>query len=534
MDEIIAELNNNEGGIPPMTFKNNLTLLSEAATIDLKMDTEEALRFDTVREAYDAIPEMNEDVVTEASDVVVLNTRDGEYYVEFVNLAPFMKDSGITDIAEALDLVASANGLNSRDVGLVIESQYDVDAYLEAAKKKSNDTRNSKTVKNAMNKVSKSTSTSKALMDKGYKVKKKSKNSKVCPKCGKAVSKCKCECGDMSSGAASPSVPKHGNVSEMFENMSYETYEAIQEQLTDTINAVFSEQIILNEGVLDATEGLIKSIIDWIIKAGKYIAAKAQAAWEWIKTQCRKIKNKVIGLKDKYTKVTVELYDDKVQTFMDKTKAILDQFPGWVSDVMDAVKKGIENNTNGAELTGNHTTFANAGNQINKNFHDVGGENLSDMSEAAKKAKMSVDKYQDEIMNTKFKKTSKTLSAQEVLKEIDKLEQWSKDLEKIKVAATPTVSSSNIGRVIQQLKTQDTAIKHQYNQIKTIVLNAMGAVRRAVEIITKCIAENLKALNSVKPDRGNDYYEDQGYSHRNAEEKKTSEEPKEDKKEESK
>ena len=176
-----------------MDIKSNLQLLSEAAEFDLRETDTSAINIDTVREAYDLIPEADEPIVTESTDVIITNTRDGEYYVEMVNLAPFMFDSGITNIAEALDIVAEANGLPKKSVGLIIESQEAVDAYLEAAKKKSAKTKDPKHAKKAAEKINKSNAAAAKLLKNGYKVKKKSVNSKVCPSCGKVAAKCMCE-----------------------------------------------------------------------------------------------------------------------------------------------------------------------------------------------------------------------------------------------------------------------------------------------------------------------------------------------------
>jgi len=176
-----------------MDIKSNLQLLSEAAEFDLRETDDSIITIDTVREAYDLIPEADEPIVTESTDVIITNTRDGEYYVEMVNLAPFMFDSGITNIAEALDIVAEANNLPKKSVGLIIESQDAVDAYLEAAKKKSEKTKDPKHAKKAAEKINKSNAAAAKLLKNGYKVKKKSVNSKVCPSCGKVAEKCMCE-----------------------------------------------------------------------------------------------------------------------------------------------------------------------------------------------------------------------------------------------------------------------------------------------------------------------------------------------------
>lgn len=176
-----------------MNLKSSMQLIAEAATADMNIRTEATRTFDMIREAYNRIPEAPEAVVTEAADVLITETFEHEYFVEMVNLAPFMLDSGIRDIAEALDMVAVANGIEPKALGLCIESQATIDAYLEAAKKKTKETGDPKHLKKAADKVDKNNKVANNLMKKGYKVVRKKAESKVCPKCGKVVSKCKCK-----------------------------------------------------------------------------------------------------------------------------------------------------------------------------------------------------------------------------------------------------------------------------------------------------------------------------------------------------
>ena len=177
-----------------MDIKSNLQYLSEAAAIDMKNDTKTSIRLETVSEAYKAIPEAPEAMVTEASDVIVTAVSEDKYYVEMVNLAPFMLDSNITSIAKALDMVAEANGFPAKSVGLVVESQSKVDKMLSSAREKSIQTHNARILENAVAKVNKNNAIIKKLLSEGYRVAKKSDKAEVCPDCGKA--KCKCECGD--------------------------------------------------------------------------------------------------------------------------------------------------------------------------------------------------------------------------------------------------------------------------------------------------------------------------------------------------
>lgn len=199
-----------------MDIKSNLQLLAEAAAADTSLDIAKSAKLDTVKETYSVIDESDEMMVTEAADVIVTKTRKGEYYTEMVNIAPFMTDAGITSIAKALDMVAEANGLPEKSVGLVVESQSSVNATLDAAQAKSARTNNKKILENAINKVNKNNAIISKLLSEGFKVKKKSEDSKVCPKCGKA--KCKCECGS-SCGGGNASVKEASEVISGFFNL---------------------------------------------------------------------------------------------------------------------------------------------------------------------------------------------------------------------------------------------------------------------------------------------------------------------------
>ena len=179
-----------------MNIKSNIQLLAEAAATDLQINTQAAVELDSIKESYNSIPTAEGYCVTEAADVIV-NKIGNDYYVEMVNLSPFMLDSGITTIAKALNLVAEANGLPAKSIGLVIDSQESVNNMLAGSDARAKSTGNTKIRENAIAKIQKNIAIANKLMTEGYKVAKKGdkkdKNS-VCPECGKA--KCKCECGE--------------------------------------------------------------------------------------------------------------------------------------------------------------------------------------------------------------------------------------------------------------------------------------------------------------------------------------------------
>ena len=187
-----------------MDIKSNLQILSEAAAVDLKNSTAGVLKADAVKEAYSNIEECIEPTVTEAADVVVTQTGDNRYYTEMTALAPFMMDAGIKSIAKALDMVAEANGLEPKEVGLVVDSQAYIESTIDNATAKAKSTGNYKILENAVAKVHKNNQIIAKLLSEGYKVAKKNSESKVCPKCGKAESKC--ECGGGNCGGNSKAV----------------------------------------------------------------------------------------------------------------------------------------------------------------------------------------------------------------------------------------------------------------------------------------------------------------------------------------
>jgi hypothetical protein len=185
-----------------MDIKSNLQILSEAAAVDLKNSTAGVLKADAVKEAYSNIEECIEPTVTEAADVVVTQTGDNRYYTEMTALAPFMMDAGIKSIAKALDMVAEANGLEPKEVGLIVDSQEYIESTIDSATAKAKSTGNYKILENAVAKVHKNNQIIAKLLSEGYKVAKKNSESKVCPKCGKAKCKCECDGAGCSNGKA--------------------------------------------------------------------------------------------------------------------------------------------------------------------------------------------------------------------------------------------------------------------------------------------------------------------------------------------
>jgi hypothetical protein len=98
-------------------------------------------------------------------------------------------------------MVAEANGLEPKSVGLIIDSQDTVSRMLYESTAKAKRTGNDKIRENAISKVNKNIAIAKRLMSEGYKVAKKRSDAKVCDKCGKAKGKCECDGANCSTGS---------------------------------------------------------------------------------------------------------------------------------------------------------------------------------------------------------------------------------------------------------------------------------------------------------------------------------------------
>ena len=203
-------------------IKEPLSLLAECAMTDMRTDTESLYTESQIKTAYNSVDEIvNEDFKWGADTVPVMTFKDGTMLTEMNYLAPYMRDNEITSVEEALNDVATANRLQPKQVGLLVESQECVDSMIDQAIAKGG-----KQKTKTFDKLFKGQSLIDKLKKKGYPVKKKksstgfiakrgkkgiretddtsamdgadgensgteTENTKVCPKCGKA----KCECG---------------------------------------------------------------------------------------------------------------------------------------------------------------------------------------------------------------------------------------------------------------------------------------------------------------------------------------------------
>lgn len=158
-----------------MKIDNPFNLLSEAAIGDIQANTEGAITEAQIMSRINSIEELEESVVITAEMVPVISVAE-DYLVEMNSIAGYMQSNGITTIAEALDNVASVNGLNKFDVGLLIESDDYIRTMMEKADEKCKKDGDKKAKNKILDKIKKSTDVTEKLKKAGYKVKKKKSN----------------------------------------------------------------------------------------------------------------------------------------------------------------------------------------------------------------------------------------------------------------------------------------------------------------------------------------------------------------------
>ena len=174
-----------------MFIKDPYSLLAEAASMDLSVNTSVALTESQVNTIMESFDEVNEDVVYTAEMVSVVQVG-GDYLVEMNALYPYMQSNKITSVAEALNNVAKVNGLQEKSVGLLIESDDKTKSLIEAANKKCG-----KAKEKALDKIKKATKIPAKLKKEGFPVKKKkskgSAKDEACAKEGCKSEGCKKE-----------------------------------------------------------------------------------------------------------------------------------------------------------------------------------------------------------------------------------------------------------------------------------------------------------------------------------------------------
>lgn len=157
-------------------IKDSLSILAECANIDLP-NTRRIVNESQIRYEYSNIEEASE-VYKASPEMVPVVNIEGEYYTEAQFMAPFMRDYNVKSMAEALNIIAEANGLPEKSVGLLIESECAINEMIDKVAKKEKETGNSKAKNAVMQKVDKAANLAKSLKDKGFPVKRKKSEDK--------------------------------------------------------------------------------------------------------------------------------------------------------------------------------------------------------------------------------------------------------------------------------------------------------------------------------------------------------------------
>lgn len=174
-----------------MFIKDPYSLLAEAASMDLSVNTSVALTESQVNTIMESFDEVSEDVVYTAEMVSVVQVG-GDYLVEMNALYPYMQSNNITSVAEALNDIAKVNGLQEKAVGLLIESDDRTAEMIQEACKKGG-----KAKEKALDKIKKATKIPAKLKKEGFPIKKKkskgSAKDEACTKEGCKSEGCKKE-----------------------------------------------------------------------------------------------------------------------------------------------------------------------------------------------------------------------------------------------------------------------------------------------------------------------------------------------------
>ena len=224
-----------------MFIKDPYSLLAEAASMDLSVNTSVALTESQVNTIMESFDEVSEDVVYTAEMVSVVQVG-GDYLVEMNALYPYMKSNNITSVAEALNNVAAVNGLQEKAVGLLIESDDRTAEMIQEACKKGG-----KAKEKALDRIKKGTEIPAKLKKEGFPVKKKkSKTAKdeACAKEGCTKESCNKGCSK-------------GVVDEFKSDIKdqYAARDATQKMMSDHLYSKAMKDKDTKNGVRDALSG---------------------------------------------------------------------------------------------------------------------------------------------------------------------------------------------------------------------------------------------------------------------------------------
>lgn len=160
-------------------FNNPAEIIIEAGNLDL--ETSGNIMIETAANEFTAecseIPTLEEDAVFYTEEVVPVfgvNKVTGiKAVVELESVVKFMNSNDIEDIADAVTKIAEHYELNATDLGIVIESNEELEETVQEAKVAAK-----KGLKKALGKVGDAANALKDIKNKGIKVFKKKPNKK--------------------------------------------------------------------------------------------------------------------------------------------------------------------------------------------------------------------------------------------------------------------------------------------------------------------------------------------------------------------
>lgn len=152
-------------------IKPAFQILSESAEVDINKSTTLAIKENTINKVFASVEESGEEMIVSAAMVPVVENA-GDHLADLQYVSAFMELASVKSIAEALDLIAEANNLPEKSVGLHLDYEGYISTIQEAASKAKD--KNAK--EKILDKASKVADVVDNLKKKGYKVKKKKKD----------------------------------------------------------------------------------------------------------------------------------------------------------------------------------------------------------------------------------------------------------------------------------------------------------------------------------------------------------------------
>lgn len=119
-----------------MILKSYTDILKEAAETE-EVNTVSDLISDEIKAQYDKCVEemviIPKDTVAYKVEMIPVFENESKYYVEFDNMAKYMKSENISDVATAFKNIAEANDIDSSSLAVVIESKEYMESVIKEA-----------------------------------------------------------------------------------------------------------------------------------------------------------------------------------------------------------------------------------------------------------------------------------------------------------------------------------------------------------------------------------------------------------------